>query len=204
MRGDSRLDFFAKSLALTGLGLIGTIGALVDYWPGPLSFPRVAPINVRRATASVQTLVDLRGLDPQLPQEAAPVAVAAVRAERPAAEYAPAEVATHFFPDEWVNNLRIPEITEAHDTSRLPVDHVALNEILPMVDLPVDLDAPPVALANWSPMTPAAGAADRSDAGFFSGMLKKTGSSVSTSLGKASNSLVGAVRAVGDAVKRAF
>jgi len=35
-------------------------------------------------------------------------------------------------------------------------------------------------------------------------MLKKTGASVGSSLGKASNSLVGAVRAVSDAVKKAF
>jgi hypothetical protein len=35
-------------------------------------------------------------------------------------------------------------------------------------------------------------------------VLKKTGSSVTSSLGKASNSLMGAVRVVGDAVKKAF
>jgi hypothetical protein len=40
--------------------------------------------------------------------------------------------------------------------------------------------------------------------GFFSGVFRKTGSTVSSSLGKASNSVVGAVRAVGDVVKRAF
>jgi hypothetical protein len=57
-------------------------------------------------------------------------------------------------------------------------------------------------LANWRPLMPVA--VDRSDDGFFSGMLKKTGSSVSSSLGKASNSVVGAVRAVGGAVRKAF
>jgi hypothetical protein len=50
----------------------------------------------------------------------------------------------------------------------------------------------------------AAAPTERSDEGFVSGVLKRTGSSVSTSLGKASNGVLGAVRVVGDAVKRAF
>jgi hypothetical protein len=38
MRGDSLRDFYAKTLAVAGLGLLAGAGAIVDYWPvgGPL------------------------------------------------------------------------------------------------------------------------------------------------------------------------
>ncbi len=38
MRGDSLRDFYAKTLAVIGLGLLAAAGAAVDYWPvgGPL------------------------------------------------------------------------------------------------------------------------------------------------------------------------
>ena len=38
MRGDSLRDFYAKTLAVVGLGLLAGAGAIVDYWPvgGPL------------------------------------------------------------------------------------------------------------------------------------------------------------------------
>ena len=33
MRGDSLRDFYAKTLAVVGLGLLAGAGAIVDYWP---------------------------------------------------------------------------------------------------------------------------------------------------------------------------
>jgi hypothetical protein len=41
MRGDSLRDFYAKTLALTGLGALAVVGALVDSWPGA---PSLAPV----------------------------------------------------------------------------------------------------------------------------------------------------------------
>lgn len=50
MRGDSLRDFYAKTLAVVGLGLLAGAGAIVDYWPigGPLpAVSRVAGLDVR-------------------------------------------------------------------------------------------------------------------------------------------------------------
>ena len=39
MRGDSVRDFYAKTLALLGLGMLAGTGALVDYWPAGVDVP---------------------------------------------------------------------------------------------------------------------------------------------------------------------
>ena len=41
MRGDSLRDFYAKTLAVLGLGLIAAAGAMVDYWPVSGTLPAV-------------------------------------------------------------------------------------------------------------------------------------------------------------------
>jgi hypothetical protein len=47
MRGDSLRDFYAKSIALLGLGLLGAIGAAVDYWPTGVAIPRTTALDLR-------------------------------------------------------------------------------------------------------------------------------------------------------------
>jgi hypothetical protein len=79
-------------------------------------------------------------------------------------------------------------------------------EAQPMAGLFIGLSAalPPV-VDTWQPMAASlAPPVEQMDEGFFPGVLKRTGSSVGTSLGKASNTVRDAVRVVGDAVKRAF
>lgn len=49
MRGDSIRDLYAKSLALLGLGLLGGLGAAVDYWPATLATPAAAALDLRAA-----------------------------------------------------------------------------------------------------------------------------------------------------------
>ena len=41
MRGDSLRDFYAKTLAVIGLGLLAGAGAVVDYWPVAAPLPVV-------------------------------------------------------------------------------------------------------------------------------------------------------------------
>ena len=47
MRGDSLRDFYAKSIALLGLGLLGALGAAVDYWPTGVAIPRTSALDMR-------------------------------------------------------------------------------------------------------------------------------------------------------------
>jgi len=51
MRGDSLRDFYAKSIALLGLGLLGGIGAAVDYWPTGVNAPSAVGLDLRIAGA---------------------------------------------------------------------------------------------------------------------------------------------------------
>jgi len=47
MRGDTLRDFYAKSVALLGLGLLGAVGAAVDYWPSDLAAPATVALDLR-------------------------------------------------------------------------------------------------------------------------------------------------------------
>ena len=53
MRGDSLRDFYAKTLALTGLGALAVVGALVDSWPGA---PSLAPVPTPAAGTALALL----------------------------------------------------------------------------------------------------------------------------------------------------
>jgi hypothetical protein len=49
MRGDSLRDFYAKSLAVLGLAVLGALGAVVDYWPAAFTVPTTAAVNLGAA-----------------------------------------------------------------------------------------------------------------------------------------------------------
>ena len=53
MRGDSIRDRYAKGLALLGLGMLASAGAVVDYWPAVGRLPLVPPAE-REMLAQVQ------------------------------------------------------------------------------------------------------------------------------------------------------
>jgi len=207
VRGDSRLDFFAKSLAVAGLGLIGATGALIDYWPAPMRLPQVDRPTAQLVAPTIHTFVDIKTLDDRTPAAGAIASRAAFdrpasRAIHPAfARALPIDVAAGPAGETGAAAIDATSRGDAH----LPVESATLAALLPAVAL---ADETPATLfqraEDWRSRPPVAMASDRADDGFLSGVLKKTGSSVSTSIGKASTSLVGAVRAVGDAVKKAF
>lgn len=64
MRGDSLRDFYAKTLAVLGLGLIAGAGAIVDYWPTGIRLPAATSPSIARLT--VPPLV--QDLNQQVPE----------------------------------------------------------------------------------------------------------------------------------------
>jgi len=68
VRGDSLRDFYAKTLAVLGLGVLAATGAAVDYWPVGEEWPSVSKVAGIRPDAPppVQQWV------PSLPEAPAP------------------------------------------------------------------------------------------------------------------------------------
>jgi len=201
VRGDSRLDLYAKSLAVLLLGSLGLAGAVIDRWPGSANLPETSPPSVIALNPIVQTAFDLPGFTEPVSEI---VRSADARPARPAVVRAVAE-----------HRTGSPTADALADTAAPPMSSFAepISDVLPHVELIALRSAPPVdapaisTLASADPLRPLAlgsGALDQSEDSLVSSMLKKTGSSVTTALGKASNSLVGAVRAVGDAVRKPF
>ncbi len=203
VRGGSRLDLYAKSLAVLLLGSMGLAGALVDYWPAT-QLPVAASPSFIALTPAVQTAFDLPGFTPLTSD----VVRAVERRPTPVVSRAVAEVELlgRAAPDP------VEPASEAVVAALLDPPPAVLAR-LELTELPA---APPIelvaaadlglssALESTDPPFGVVSTEDRNESGLLSGMLKKTGSSVTASLGKASNSLLGAVRVVGDAVRWAF
>lgn len=77
MRGDSLRDFYAKTLAVLGLGLLAGAGAIVDYWPVNEELPTTPAVSGLTAAAPVL----VRNLTPEIP---APTLSLPVMRSRPA------------------------------------------------------------------------------------------------------------------------
>src|SRR5688500_16492133 len=82
MRGDSLRDFYAKTLALLGLALVGVLGALVDHWPTAQPLPKVSEPLQLRAPVLADAVIPVEDAIANLPALAA--------SDRPVAESAPA------------------------------------------------------------------------------------------------------------------
>lgn len=63
MRGDSLRDFYAKTLAVLGLGLLAGAGAMVDYWPTGSGVPLVDAVKLPAPEVPALT----QKLDQQIP-----------------------------------------------------------------------------------------------------------------------------------------
>jgi hypothetical protein len=134
VRGDSLRDFYAKTLAVLGLGVLAATGAAVDYWPVGEEWPSVS------AAA---------GLRPDAPAPLQPLV--------PGAPAAPRRVTRPQHPPTFV-------MTEADDPSPIvksapalvlepppaPESFIAVSEALPALLLveTIDLEPPPAVEAT--------------------------------------------------------
>jgi hypothetical protein len=208
MRGDSLRDFYAKALALVGLGTLASVGALVDYWPSPvIEIPRVAGLTAKAAGPAVPRAADLPIINTFTP----------LVAGRPSG----ARVATVVALTEPV--VLSPEVSEALMTAVLgsaPVSPAPVPDAIDVMPIgPLDetampgtrvrLSSPPVATVALEdlgqrslPEPPKPAAASTSDG--ITGVFRKTGSSLATVGIRTGSTIVGAFRAVGGAVGGAF
>ena len=146
MRGDSLRDFYAKTLAVVGLGLLAGAGAIVDYWPVNGEWPTVSRVAVFRPTHPAP-LPELAA-DREIP---APQVINASLRSTP--RPAPAAFAKPF------RSVRFaePVITPAPEAAPIPeLDLSGIEPALPAamfamsaVELDLDLDVPtPVDVAE--------------------------------------------------------
>jgi hypothetical protein len=212
VRGDSLRDLYAKTLALLGLGVLAGAGAVVDFWPAGV---RLSPI------ASALPLPETaQGVVIALAEPAAPTVGRTSRAGAGITNAVFTRVA-----DRSVEPLNVrlspaladvgtpvafiePVMTVAENTSgsglaasadaglvqpETPLDDVALYPVSDFWS----------AASSWSqPVALDAGGPD--DPGFFAGAFRKTGSSILRTGARTGASIVGAVRVVGVAVRRAL
>jgi hypothetical protein len=200
VRGDSRRDLYSKTLALCGLGVLAGAGALVDYWPVGVRFPAAAsPVfGVSAATLSPSSdpaaLAVLAGLL-DAPRRTAPAQPTARRTEPVPVimtyESLPTmDVVSSIGMRVDVEALPAPAFVNVrHDVPTLPGAQVHLTA--PALDRELD--------DRFS-----RAAADCGGGGFITSAFRKTGSSIVRTGVKTGTSLVGAVRVLGSAVRRAL
>jgi hypothetical protein len=211
VRGDSRLDLYTKSLALIGLATLGVAGALIDYRPGAVPPPTMASVNTQRLLPADQARPDVRyrGLSHSRSAASLPGVASRAAAQRPSRKSA------RPVPDGLADGAGMVSASSpatTRDAAGLPIEGARFQTALPAISLDARLDSAtdgalldePDTTADRHRLAPQPPAADRSEEGLLSGVLKRTSTSVSSSLGKASNSLVGAVRVVGVVVRKAF
>jgi hypothetical protein len=204
VRGDSLRDLYAKTLALVGLGLLGAIGAAVDYWPSGIQMP-----SVTTALSSAEGLSALPVTDVDVPfHPAAPLRRAVMASVTPTA---PAPVPTAPEPIAVMTSQDLtlgaavslgtppaPELVAPSALRALPTTQVALSR--PSSFAPIGVDGLPAA-----PGARAAAADSGDDGGFFSGagnVAKKAGSTIVNGTVKAGAPLVGIAKFIGNAFKK--
>ena len=202
MRGDSRQDLYAKTVALLGLGLLAGAGALVDYWPTDLGVPRAASALLRPARAHALAI-------PQSPPDLAMTAMVRGASPRiadatPAASVEPADLVTSLDADV----TPPPPVLAAFDVTPMPVASV----LAPAVALSVP--AAPASAEELAPrLEPAvrqvASGAGTDDSSFLGGALRTAGGSIVNAGGsivsagaKAGSTVAGAFRAAAGAVRK--
>jgi hypothetical protein len=209
VRSHSRLDLYAKSLAVSLLGCLGAIGALIDYWPGQTFLPDVPSVSEDLRRPVVLTAVNVSGYSGSSTSDisfervsfttepARPVmrewSASAARVIRANLVTRPMAKVTFVGP-----TAPPPSLADMVENG-VPVFPAELLAELPPAPEPVFWDEEEIPTAVL--------ASSSEEHGFLSGVWRRTGNSVGTvgtTITKAGGSVVGAFRSVGDLVKRAF
>lgn len=133
MRGDSLRDFYAKTLAVLGLGLLAGAGAIVDYWPVAEEMPTTPAASGLTAAAPVL----VRNLSIEIP---APD----TRAPRPP-RASPADFVTSTAQFDSFDVAPAATLAMTLESAPVPTDFVAVKPIPARpADESLDLDAPPL------------------------------------------------------------
>jgi hypothetical protein len=198
MRSHSRVDLYAKVVAVAGLGCLGVAGALVDYASDVENLPPVASVLELDGAPSVLTLVDVAGFSDAGSSGMTFTLVSDRRSyESPRREFVAYPSPFRSQVVSFVNTSaavprRVRPLPAAMAVPELPLASARLAPPPQIPDVEAEEDTAPIATSLMA-MNQQDG-----DAGFITSVLRKTGSSV----GKAGTSLVGAFRVVGDAVKK--
>jgi hypothetical protein len=195
VRAYSTRDFYAKTMAVLGLGALAGVGALVDGWPGAVDAPRVTPAGLfAEATRVRPTLVVATDATPAL----APALRLAVPADSRGIVRAPVELAAY---------EPAPLTVAASMLGEEESPALAAAEPVPMFDV---RDAGPVRWTNvelaLAQPQASLSVADRKPAGdgVITTAFKKTGTSLATAGKKTGVKAIDAARAVGSAFRKAF
>jgi hypothetical protein len=207
VRGDSLRDFYAKSLALLGLGLLAGVGALMDYWPAGVQLPVVAGLPrpaVASMALSVPTEVDLavpaeavRAVAPRAGRWAPAVAAVVRASDRPRVLLASTPADLRHLRGTRTLALAEPQLTAPAETLAYDADGSDVAFSMPSGSVLTTAAVYP------SPGSSLSGPSDDdSNFGLVTGAFKRTGSSIVKTSMKTGASLFGMVRFVGGAVRR--
>ena len=199
MRGDSIRDFYAKAMAVAGLGMLAGVGALVDYWPTPLGVPHVPSVHARFGAVGPLTLAAPADVPVTIDRPAAPRAVLAslpVSTADATSLQAVTSAVLETEPPASAVSEPVAESLAVQSALNLPAAPVSLSDLPPAA-------APTVSAAMLTDLPHMVAAVDDSD-GILTGAFKKTGSSIATAGTKAGSGLATAARVVGGAFSDAL
>jgi len=218
VRGDSRHDFYAKAMALCGLGMLAGVGAIVDYWPVAIRFP-VATVAVPERQPGPRPVphdawARLEHVRFDLTGEPAAAGTAVASAGR--TTDLPGDVASHTRGDaaRRAAGAPVPVLAQALPVAAAPPTLAGTRRVRELAPPPARvfvrdvrsaLPEPqlrPEDLAPGRPVAHGGMAADAADRGVLTSAFRVTGQSLARTGVVTGASLAGAFRRVGSAVRR--